>query len=298
MKKTKLFIPIIIISVLIAGCSSQKETYNIEDTTASIEQESGVDSTVEQNIDERQSSSDLKELSIKTELIDNNYNKTGPAPRDSYADLLLEYYKLSGDVSSDFLKERDEFFEEISMFQLEKKQSFEDFLQSDYYDDLDSAIGWNNEMHHTKEYIERNDMIIFSSLVVSNGSYGGSGYCDFYAFNYDIQNKIELTLNDVVDDYDSLRSIVIEKVITDPPSIFYSDNPDYIGSFIDNAFYSKDVPISDKVAWTMDENGLTIYYSKSQIGDVYRCTIPYSDNCITPSFRLVKGVDYNSEYLK
>lgn len=299
MKNSKLIIPVIILSLMITACTSKEEKTHIsEDNIELEEQDYEVSTTDEPRTEVRQNPSNLQELSIKTELIENNYNEKGPEPRDSYVDLSLKYYQLSGDVSSDFLKEREKFFNEISKFQLEKKQAFEDFLQSDYYDDLDSVIGWNNEIHHTIEYLERNDLTIYSSLVVSNGSYGGAGYCDFTAFNYDIQNGTELTLADVVNDYDALKSIVIDTVTTDPPSIFYNNDPNYIGSFIDNVFYNNDVPLSDKVVWTMDEKGLTIYYSKTQLGDAYRCTIPYSEKCINPYYRLIEGVDYNSEYLK
>lgn len=59
-----------------------------------VEQESEFSTKVETMTEDRQNPSDLKDLSINTELIENSYNRMGPAPRNSSVDLSLAYYHL------------------------------------------------------------------------------------------------------------------------------------------------------------------------------------------------------------
>jgi len=271
MKRHNLFLASLIMCVLASGCAS-------------------TDSTLQ--------SLYFDNASITATPISQSFDQIGPEPRCTELSLSLEYYNLSGDsLSKDFLAKRNAFFSDLQVFQNKKQKTYENFLKSDLYYDLTSACAENNEIHHTKEYIERIDSLVFSSLVVSAGSFGGDGYNSYTTFNYNLQNSSEILLSDVVSDYDTFAEIVINAINADPPSINYTDDFWYYEYLLINTFNNNlDSSDSKKVSWSLNKNGLTLYFSKYQIGSAYILTIPYESSCINSEYWPIEGEEFDSEY--
>lgn len=244
-----------------------------------------------------QDSSSIEPLSIKTDKTSDSYSKKGSEPRETWMDLSLDYYSLSGDVSEEFLTRRKEYFDAISTEYDELKKRFEDYIVSDEYKDLDSVSGMNNNTHSTTEYLERNDKLLYSSIVVSSGSYGGDWYCSYNTFNYDVQKQKEIMLSDVVTDLTAFKLAIIKAINENPPSIGYTSDFSEYAYILDDTYYNKEDTESGTVNWTLDSEGLTIYFSAYQISnDPCKYTIPYSSEVINEYYILLEGNSYQSEY--
>lgn len=278
MKRHNLFLASLILCVLASGCASTSNTDNINEPDRS----------------------NLKDNTITATRESASYHNKGPEPRNTSLSLDLDYYKLSGDCLSDeFLTSRDLFFSDIEDFHEKKINEFEKYITSDVYNDLDSVIALSNEFHETTEYIERNDKLVFSSIVCKNGCYGGEVYSEFYCFNYDVQNEIPLKLSDVVSNYELFASTLITALDTYPPSLKYlKDSSHYEYLFYNTYWEVPDVRQLDRVDWVLDENGLTIYISQYQVGSACHYTIPYGSECLNPFYNLLEDEIYSSEFVR
>lgn len=245
---------------------------------------------------ERQDSSKLDEISVDVKNNTYTYDECGPEPRSTTMYILIDYYELEGEcLSSPFLEDREDFFSTINEDYDKRKVQFEEYIKSDLYKEKDVVEGMNSEKHICKEYIERNDKLLYSSIVSISETYGGNWMGGYRSFNYDFQKQENIDLSDVVIDYTVFKKTVIEELNSNPPEIQYVEDYSYYEYLLYNAYYGQD-DYEEQVAWTLDKNGLTLYFGTSQIGCEYIYTIPYTSENINPYYMLLSDEEYDSEF--
>ncbi len=146
-------------------------------------------------------------------------------------------------------------------------QNWYEYLLAEYVQDNGGVEGFIPCSYYSSANIKRNDDR-YVSVLYKTDAYAGGAHpnCWYRSYNFDVTSGEELTAADVINDMEALSAVLRSSL-----AVCY---PDLDASLLDE--YT-----AEELTWTLEEDGITIYFGEYMLGSLYdgaqTIHISYSD---------------------